>query len=264
MTLRSIGIFDSGIGGLTVMRAIRELLPTESLVYFGDTARVPYGPKSPDAILRYSLESGFFLKNLDVKALVVACHTATCIALEELQKQLDIPVLGVMAPSIEKAARLSKTGRIGVIGTRATITSGAYEAHLKARLPKAKIISAACPLFVPLVEEGYFNHPITDLAVHEALHPLKSQNIDVLLLACTHYPLLAASIQKELGEDVTLVDPGRDCAEALYSLLKENNLLFSKQKEPSYRFYVSDDPDKFRKHGTLYLNHPIESVCKKF
>lgn len=259
----SIGIFDSGFGGLTVMRAIRTLLPYENIVYFGDTARLPYGSKSPETILRYSLENAEFLENLGVKVLVIACHTACSIALEHLRASLDIPIIGITEQGIEEIARTSKTGQIAILGTRATISSGVYQQNIQKKLPSANISPICCPLFVPLVEEGYINHPMTDMIVQEYLSPLKTLAIETVLLGCTHYPLLHAIIQKELGPNVSLIDPAATCAEKTKEILEEHHLLNNGDQSPSYQFYVSDDPDRFRHHGQTFLNYPIEHVLQK-
>lgn len=261
---KPIGIFDSGLGGLTVMRAVRQLLPFENIVYFGDTARLPYGSKSPEMIIRYCLESGFFLKNLDVKTIVIACHTASCIALQTLQQQIDLPVIGLITSSIEQALLLSKNKRIGVIGTAATIHSKTYETLLKNQMPEAQVFSVACPLFVPIIEEGLIHDPIAKGVIRSSLAPLTKANIDVLLMACTHYPLLSHLIQKELGPHVCLIDPSQDCAKLLQLQLQQKDLLNENKEKPYYRFFVSDNPDKFQKYGAIYLDHPIESVCQKF
>ncbi len=259
----SIGIFDSGFGGLTVMRAIRTLLPNEHITYFGDTARLPYGSKSPDTILRYSQENATFLKDLGVKALVIACHTACSVALEYLRENLNIPIIGIIDEGVEEIARVSKTGQIAVLGTRATISSGVYQQYLKKKIPTANISPIPCPLFVPLIEEGYIDHPLTDLAVQEYLGPLKMRAVDAVLLACTHYPLLRTMIQKELGPDVLLVDPADTCAARTKELLVEHMLLNEMQERPQYQFYVSEDPEKFQFYGKNFLNYPIEHVLKK-
>lgn len=259
----SIGIFDSGFGGLTVMNAIRQVLPHENIIYFGDTARIPYGTKSGETILRYSIENASFLISQGIKVLVVACHTACSFALEELQKRFSIPILGVIQPSIEKVTQISLEGKIAILGTRATISSGVYQNQLRALIPHAEISAIACPLFVPLIEEGYLGHSLTELAIQEHLRPLKSKQIDTILLGCTHYPLLREYIQKELGLHVNLIDPSLNCAEALKRLLSQQNLLNPNPSPPHYQFFVSDDPEKFRLIGKTFLDHPIEHVTKK-
>lgn len=259
----SIGIFDSGFGGLTVMRAIRSVLPHENIIYFGDTARLPYGSKSAETILRYSVENSTFLLNQGIKILVLACHTACAFALEHLQKNFPIPVVGVIPPAVDQLVQGSKTGHVAILGTRATISSGVYQQQIKQRLPNAEISAISCPLFVPLVEEGYVEHPLTEMVIHEYLRPLQRKETDAILLGCTHYPLLLPIIQKELGENVLLVDPAMSCAENVRALLLENNLLNIQTDTPHYQFYVSDDPEKFRLLGKTFLNYPIEHVLSK-
>jgi glutamate racemase len=203
---QSIGIFDSGFGGLTVMRSIRSTLPHENLIYFGDTARLPYGSKSAETILRYSIEGASFLISQGIKLLVIACNTACCsFVIEELQKLFSVPILGVIMPGVDQIIKNSVNGRIGILGTRFTVSSGVLQQHIKARLPEADISAISCPLFVPLVEEGYVEHPLTEIIVQEYLRPLKKKEVDSVLLACTHYPLLHSVIQKELGENVSRI-----------------------------------------------------------
>ncbi len=262
-SLASIGIFDSGFGGLTVMRAIRSLLPQENIIYFGDTARLPYGNKSADTILRYSRENADFLQNQGIKVLVIACHTACSAALDHLRDSLDIPIIGIVEQGVEEISRVSKTGQIAILGTRATISSGVYQHQIQKKIPHANISPISCPLFVPLVEEGYIEHPLTNMAVQEYLRPLKMKAVDAVLLGCTHYPLLDALIQKELGPHVALVDPAATCAEKTKEILIEHHLLNSSAESPHYQFYVSDNPEQFRLHGKNFLNYPIEHVHQK-
>jgi glutamate racemase len=255
-----IGIFDSGFGGLTVMRAIRNLLPHENILYFGDTAHLPYGNKSPETILRYSLENTSFLMNLGIKLLVIACHTACSAALNQIQHTLHIPVIGVVLPAVEQTIQKTKTQKIAVLGTRGTIASGIYQSELQKRLPHAEIAAIACPLFVPLVEEGFIQHPLTEMTVREYLHSLHDRQIDTLLLGCTHYPLLHTAIQNEMGACVFLVDPAMSCAETVRDLLIQQHLKNAEQKIPEYKFYASDGPEQFRTLGKAFLNYPIEHV----
>lgn len=247
---RPIGVFDSGFGGLTVLRAIKEALPLESFIYFGDTARLPYGSKSGDTIIRYSIENASLLQSLDIKALVVACHTACSFALHELEKFLPIPVIGVTLPAIEKMKQLS--GKLGVIATRATISSGIYQAQFP------QIEAIACPLFVPLAEEGWIDHPITDRVIQEYLQPLKDKKIDTLLLGCTHYPLLKKRIQMFLGPHVEILDPGEACAQALKRVLSQNYL--QRTSAGADQFFVSDGPEQFCRLGEAFLGYPIAGV----
>jgi len=256
----SIGIFDSGFGGLTVLKAIRSLLPSENIIYFGDTARLPYGTKSRETIERYSIENGSFLIEKGIKVLVVACHTACSLALEKLEQTFDIPVIGVTTPMIEQVAQISKRGKIAILGTRSTIASGAYQNAIQKILPSAEIFGVACQLLVHLVEEGYIDHPITTMAIYEYLHCLKE--IDTLILGCTHFPLLFKQIQQTVGEHVQVIDPAHFCAAALKKLLEEKQLL-NPLHEPTTQFFVSDDPEKFRLLGKTFLGQPLPDVVLK-
>jgi glutamate racemase len=259
----SIGIFDSGFGGLSVMRAIRAVLPYENIIYFGDTARLPYGGKSAETIVRYSVENASFLISQGIKILVNACHTSCSVAFEELQKSFSIPIIGVVQPAVEEVVKETKEGLIGILGTRATIASGVYQNLLQIRLPNAQLTAISCPLFVPLVEEGYIEHPLAEMVIQEYLRPLKRKEIDTLLLGCTHYPLLQSLIQKELGPNLKLVDPAIRCAETIEHLLEELQLKNLQRDLPHYQFFVSDDTEKFRLLGKTFLNYPIEHVLLK-
>src|SRR5438552_10479594 len=241
-----LGVFDSGIGGLTVARALFERLPKESVIYFGDTARVPYGPKSPDTVRRYSAEILAYLLRRGVKAVVVACNTSTAHALGYLQEHSSVPVVGVIEPGARAAVRATKTGTIGVIGTAGTIASGAYERAIKALRPEARVHSQPCPLFVPLVEEGWFEHPAAELIAREYLEPLKRANVDVVVLGCTHYPLLKPLIQRVMGPEVRLIDSGEETATAVEQALREESLAAPAGAAASHRFAVSDDEARFR------------------
>lgn len=258
----SIGIFDSGFGGLTVMRAIRELMPHENIIYFGDTARLPYGSKSADTILRYSLENASLLAKQGVKVLVIACNTSCSAALDQVRKASNIPVIGITEQGVEETARRLPQGKIGILGTRATITSGIYQQQIHSRCANLEISAISCPLFVPLVEEGYVEHPLSIFVVQEYLRPLKNKEINGVLLGCTHYPLLQAAIQQELGPDVLLINPAIACAEKTREILAENDLLNPSTSLPHYQFFVSDDPEKFRLMGKTFLNYPIEHVLQ--
>lgn len=263
LSTSSIGIFDSGFGGLTVMRAIRAFLPHENIIYFGDTAHLPYGSKSPETIRRYAKENVTFLKDLGIKVLVIACHTACSAALDILRECFDIPIVAILEQGVEAIADASKTGHIAVLGTNATISSGVYQQLLQKKIPTARVSPIPCPLFVSLVEEGYTDHPLTTLAVQEYLSHLKSGPVDAVLLGCTHFPLLNSIIQRELGPHVHIVDPAERCALQTKELLSQLLLLNPSQQNPHYQFYVSDDPEKFRHHGKNFLNYPIEHIAQK-
>jgi len=254
-----IGVFDSGLGGLTVAHAIMRRLPTESIVYFGDTARVPYGPKSPDTVRRYSREIAAFLLEQGVKAIVVACNTATAHALPALRAELDVPVLGVVEPGARAAVRATRSGRIGVIATEGTIRSRAYERAIHEASPSAEVTALACPLFVPLVEEGWTDHDATELVAREYLDPLRARGVDTLVLGCTHYPLLKPLIGEVVGRDVRLIDSAEETALDTEQMLREQGLV-SSASEANYRFVASDDPQQFLTLGQRFFGDTIEHV----
>lgn len=257
---RPVGVFDSGMGGLTVARAIMDRLPQESLIYFGDTARVPYGPKSPDTVRRYSREIAAFLLGEDVKAIVIACNTATAHGLAALRAESPVPVIGVIEPGSRAAAAASVTGQIGVVGTAGTIRSEAYERTIRELAPAARIVSRACPLFVPLVEEGWTEHEAARVVAREYLRPFAEDGIDALVLGCTHYPHLKAVIQDAVGPGVRLVDSAVETAEELARVLEGQGLLAPGNAEPRHRFVASDDPRQFLRLGERFLGAPIEHV----
>lgn len=257
---QSIGVFDSGLGGLTVMQQMIHTLPHEHMVYFGDTARVPYGGKSKETIIRYSIENSIFLMEQNIKMLVIACNTAASHAVEKLQQIFNIPVIDVIGPGADHAVQVTRNGHIAVLGTKATINSGAYQREIQKRLPSASVIAIACPLFVPLVEERFITHAAARLIVKEYLSPLKEQNIDTVLLGCTHYPLLRSLIEAELGPDITIVDSAITCAEKVSKTLLTHELQTENVQAPQHRYYVSDDPEKFRSLGREFLGMPLDYV----
>ena len=259
MNAAPLGVFDSGIGGLTVARALFERLPQESVIYFGDTARVPYGPKSPDTVRRYSAEILGFLLHRGVKAVVVACNTSTAHALSHLQQHSPVPVVGVIEPGARAAVAATTTGAIGVIGTAGTIASGAYERAITALRPDARVQAQPCPLFVPLVEEGWFEHPAAELIAREYLEPLKRAEVDVLVLGCTHYPLIKPLLARVMGAGVTLVDSAEETATAVARELERLQLLANGGSH-EHRFVVSDDEPHFRKVGALFLGGKLKQV----
>jgi glutamate racemase len=254
-----LGVFDSGIGGLTVARALFERLPEESVLYFGDTARVPYGPKSPETVRRYSAQILAYLLERGVKAVVVACNTSTAHALDDLRARSPVPVIGVIEPGARAAVQATKTGHIGIIGTAGTIASGAYERAIASLRPGLTVHSQACPLFVPLVEEGWFDHPAAELIAHEYLEPLKRAATDVLVLGCTHYPLLKPLLARVMGPDVCLVDSAEETAGAVARELTTRGLL-AQNGAGSHRFAVSDDEPRFRKVGARFLGERLTTV----
>lgn len=257
---QSIGMFDSGLGGLTVMQQVMHLLPYEKIVYFGDTARVPYGGKSPDTIIRYSIENAIFLMEQNVKMLVIACSTASACAIDKLQQIFNLPVIGSIAPGVEKAVQGSRHGRIAVLGTKATINSGVYQKGILHRLPHATVKAIACPLFVPLVEESFISHPVAKMIIKEYLAPLHHQKVDTVILGCTHYPLLHQLIQEELGGDVMIVDSAIACAEEVNIILEKYQIFTEYNVTQRHQYYVSDDPEKFRTIGREFLGMPLEHV----
>jgi glutamate racemase len=255
-----IGVFDSGIGGLTVAHEIIRQLPHESLIYFGDTARVPYGPKSPDTVRRYSREIAAFLRGEGVKAIVIACNTATAHALTALREELDMPVIGVVGPGARAAVAATRGGHIGVVGTAGTIKSGAYERAIRAVNPDVLVTARACPLLVPLVEEGWIDREATRLVAREYLAPLVAADVDTLVLGCTHYPLLKDLFREELGSAVRLIDSAEETAAEIGRALDASSLRAAADAEPSYRFVASDDPLMFLQLGQRFLGGTIEGV----
>jgi len=254
-----IGVFDSGLGGLTVAHAIMRQLPAENLVYFGDTARVPYGPKSPDTVRRYSHEIAAYLLDQGVKAIVVACNTATAHALPMLEQELDVPVIGVVEPGARAAVRASRSGNIGVIATAGTIKSGAYVRAIKAEAPDAQVTARACPLFVPLVEEGWTDHEATWSVAREYLAPFMHDEVDTLVLGCTHYPLLKPLIGEIVGRGVRLIDSAEETALDTRRMLNEHSL-GATSGEGTYRFIASDDQQQFLTLGQRFFGDTIEHV----
>ena len=255
-----IGVFDSGIGGLTVVRALLEQLPGEQLIYFGDTARVPYGPKSPETVRRYSLQIAEWLQSQDVKAIVIACNTATAHALDALRESLTIPVVGVVEPGARAAMQRSQQKVIGVIGTAGTIASGAYERAIHRLAPEATVHATACPLFVPLVEEGWTDHQATRLIAAEYLEPMRDAGVDTLVLGCTHYPLLAPVIAEVMGSNVVLIDSAEETARETARILREQALEATGSGEPAHRFVASDAPDRVLAMGRRFLGDTIRAV----
>lgn len=261
---RPIGIFDSGMGGLTVVKEVLRNLPNEKIVYFGDTARVPYGPKSKETIIRFSIENILFLLKNNVKMIIVACNTASSVALSDIVKNFKVPIMGVIEPGVSEAIRITKNKRVGIIGTKTTVNSLAYEKQIMKIDPTIKVYGSACPLFVPLVEEGWLNTKITREIVEAYLMPLKDKNIDTIILGCTHYPLLKPVIKDVLGAKVNLIDSARQVAYKAKYILEGQGLLTTKKKsnQPDVCFYVSDEPDNFAKQGEKFLGFALSKVRK--
>ncbi len=257
-----IGVFDSGLGGLTVLQAIRSRLPSESTVYLGDSARIPYGPKSADTIQRYSRESAAFLSGQGVKVIVVACNTATSLALEDVRDESGLPVLGVIEPGAEAAASASAGGRIGVIGTIGTIASGAYDTAIRRLRADAVVLAKACPLFVPLVEEGWTEGEVARLTAEAYLRPLLEDGMDTLVLACTHYPLLADLLQEVVGPDVRLVSSAQATAGALRNLLGEEGLAAPPEATAEAHYFVTDEAARFSQLAKRLLGERVKNLAR--
>ncbi|MEE9251926.1 MAG: glutamate racemase [Thermodesulfobacteriota bacterium] len=255
-----IGIFDSGIGGLTVVREILLNLAGESLIYLGDTARVPYGTKSSRTVVRYSLSNAGFLVPKGIKLLVAACNTASAFAIPALRNECGLPVVGVIEPGAKKAASATKTGRVGVIGTSSTIKSGAYKKAVHEIDPEITVYSTPCPLFVPLADEGLNNNDIARLAAQRYLAPLKGSGVDVLILGCTHYPLLKSIIQEAIGEKVLLVDSAQETAAEIKGVLEKNDLANNGSAKPTTEFYLTDVSDTFVEVAERFLGREIEHI----
>ena len=240
MSEQTIGVFDSGLGGLTAVRELIKILPGEDIVYFGDTARVPYGTRSRDTIRKFAMQDLRFLLDKNPKAVLVACGTISSVALSDLRAMTEIPVIGVVEPTARAACNATRNGKIGILGTSATVKSQSYQTAIGAIAPSIQLTAQACPLFVPLVENGYLDHPITELAVKEYIAPLQEAGVDTVILGCTHYPLLKPVLGRILGDHVTLIDSGKEAALALAAALKAQNQL-SSAAEGQRRYYVSDE-----------------------
>ena len=261
---RPIGVLDSGLGGLTAVRELFRALPHESVVFFGDTARVPYGTRGVDTILRYTKQDISFLQSLDIKALVIACGTISATA-ADLFSAYPIPLIGVVDPAAHAAARATKTGRIGLMGTEASVRSGAYETQLHALHPTATVAAVACPLLVPLVENGRFQpgDRVTELVLEEYLAPIHRADVDTLILGCTHYPLLKPLLRKLLGPSVTLIDPGYETAHCCRDLLSQRGLIADPAEQGEYAYYVSDSVEPFARFSSFFLAGQAAGDVKK-
>lgn len=251
MDNRAIGIFDSGVGGLTVAKRVMEEMPNEKIIYFGDTARVPYGSKSRDTVIRYSFQITRFLTSKDVKAVIIACNTANAMSIGALRESFSLPIFGVIAPGAQAAADATKNNKIGVIGTLGTIGSRAYEDRIRERSGSAIVISKACPLFVPLAEEGWTRNEVAALAAKNYLGGLLDSGIDTLVLGCTHYPLLKDCIQGVTGDGVHLIDPAKAAAESVKGYFMKSGMFRTDKEKPCHEFYVSDYTPMF------------ESICRE-
>ena len=257
-----IGIFDSGIGGLTVVKKILSMLPNEKIIYFGDTARVPYGSKSNSTVIEYANQDAKFLYKKNVKLIIVACNTASSVALDNLREQFDIPIIGMIEPGSKYALKKTKTGKIGVIGTHSTINNQAYSKKLKQLNNDVEVFEKACPLFVPLAEEGWIDHKATELIAEEYLEELIKKEIDTLVLGCTHYPVLTEIIQKVMGEEVTLIDSGTAAALEVEDYLNGIGLRNDSNQIGEHQYYVSDVPAKFKTIAERFLGTTLDHIEK--
>lgn len=262
---RPIGVFDSGLGGLTAVRQLMDVLPDEDIIYLGDTGRVPYGGRSKDTIVKYAKQDMAFLTSFDIKAIVIACGTVSTAAFSEIDGKYGVPIIAVVAPAVQKAVESTKSKKIGLIGTVASINSKAYEKMILEKMPDAEIFSAACPLLVPLVENGRINRGdiMIETAIREYLEPIKAKEIDTLILGCTHYPLLNDIITDYMGEKVSLVSPGAETAYYVEKLLKENDLSAEKGRKASCRYYVTDSVEGFSEAASLFLNTNVRGEVSK-
>ena len=263
MDNRKIGVFDSGLGGLTAEKEIMSLFPDESIVYFGDTGRVPYGTRSKETILKYTYDDINFLLSCDVKMIVIACGTASSAALPEIKTEFNVPIYGVVDSGAYEAARVTKNNKIGIIGTTATIKSGAYNKYLREYNNKVQTFEKACPLFVPLVENGHFDTSVTKLVVEEYLKDIKDAGVDTLILGCTHYPLLKSAISKYMGDGVTLVSPGEEVAKFLRKKITSDNAHSEIRDRDQYSYYVSDSIESFEELGGIFLETKINGKVNK-
>ncbi|MBA2367626.1 MAG: glutamate racemase [Candidatus Protochlamydia sp.] len=259
----AIGVFDSGVGGLTILQALKDLLPHESFIYLGDTARMPYGSKSSETIARYSLENASFLIEKKVKLLLVACHTACIFGLPKMRLAFDIPMIGVVESGAQKAASVTKTQHIAVLGTKATIQSGVHQKEILKYLPEAYVVSIECPLLAPMIERGSINHPEIKKAVKKYLGQIKEKNIDTILLGCTHYPLIKELIQAEAGLSIHLVDSSASYSDQVAHFLKQANLESPQNAPPQHQYFVSGDPNTFQALAKQLLGWPLTARCVK-
>ena len=260
MTWKGIGFFDSGVGGLTVLKEVIRSLPQEDTIYLGDTARVPYGTKSPETVIRYARQISSFLVRRDIKLLVVACNTASAVSLDALKSEFSLPIVGVIEPGARRAAAVTRSGRVGVIGTTATIKSSAYAKAIKRINPEIEVLTRACPLFVPLAEEGWVENEVARLTAQTYLQGLKDSGVDTLVLGCTHYPLLKGVIAEVMGEGVHLVDSAEETARTVTEILRGKGLLRPGTEKGNHHYFVTDVPAGFIKVGNRFLGGRLEEV----
>lgn len=262
---RPIGVFDSGLGGLTAVRQLMDQLPGEDIIYFGDTSRVPYGGRSPETVLKYTRQDINFLLQFDIKAIVIACNTADTVAGTIVQREYDLPICGAVRPTAKKAAGVTKNGKIGIVGTQATIRAKAYDGIIRELNPRAQILSAACPLFVPLVENGRTRpgDPVIEQVAKEYLQPFQDWGCDTLILGCTHYPLLRDVISEIMGPEVLLINSGCEAACFLAETLQRADMLSGKSAGGNSRYYVSDSAENFAQMASAFLEKPVETLVGK-
>lgn len=265
MDTRAIGVFDSGMGGLTTVRELIRRLPGEDIVYFGDTGRVPYGSKGAQTVVKYARQDVAFLRTFDLKAIVIACGTVSTTALEVLTRENPLPIIGVVEPAARAAVYATKTGRIGLVGTKTTIASGAYERTLRQLMPQVQVTARACPLFVPLVENGRYRpeDPLVKLIVEEYIAPMKAAEVDTLVLGCTHYPLLAEAIGAYLGPGVTLISSGAACVDTVARLLAERDMACGKESGGTHRYFASDSAADFGALASIFLGEDIQGQAQQ-
>lgn len=257
MDNRAIGVFDSGLGGLTAVKQLMDLLPEEDIIYFGDTGRVPYGTRSKDTIIKYTIQDINFLKTFQIKMIVVACGTASTVALPVLQDSVGLPMVGVLSEAVTSAVRQTKNNKIGVVATPATINSGAFERAIRAAAPQVQTYGRACPLFVPLVENGHFDTQVAELVAREYLEPLKEAEVDTLIMGCTHYPLLNRVVGRIMGPQVTLINVGEETAKYVKRYLLEQNMCAEPGRKGHYSYFVSDSVENFSHLGSMFLQREI-------
>lgn len=262
MNNRYIGVFDSGLGGLTVVKQLKKVLPDENIIYFGDTGRVPYGTRSNETIIKYVKSDVSFLKSFDIKAIIVACGTASTVALPQMKQDSDIPLIGVVEPTVEAAVKKSKSKRIAVLGTPGTIKSGMYEKLIRQIEPDAFVINKACTLFVPIVENGCTDDEIAYHVCKKYLDEILKENVDTIILGCTHYPLLTKTISKIAGPDITLINAGAETAKYIKDYFIQNGLCADEKRNQQYMYYVSDSVDNFSCMADLFLGEHIENIEK--
>ena len=265
MDQRPVGVFDSGVGGLTAVRELRNLLPSENIIYFGDTSRVPYGGRSEEILLKYARQDVHFLRSFDIKAILVACGTVSTTCLPKLQRENDLPILGVVEPACRRAVELTRNKRVGLIATAASVRSGAYETSVAGMDPSVEVVAKACPLFVPLVENGRIHRGdvVIETVAREYLEPLKATGIDTLILGCTHYPLLTDIISDVMGPDVTLVSAGEESAFELKRMLKAEGLRADESRQGEPEFYVSDRPEDFERIASVFLRENMRHTARR-